>query len=228
MKQVLHAPAHGIISGKQDSDTIFAAYMEQKQRGLSLKSWKRSWYVLKRDFCLYQYRAPEDVVAQSAQPLPGFSVARLDKAAKEGGDREFVLKITHPSNKPIMLDCESDEHNATWHRHLSLAARATTEEDENAAAAAAATPLEEDEPLPTLPPTAPHSTFKSTRKVPTAPTEKVAGFVSPVELGTKIEVFDEKGASKETSLPLPVPQPRPAPRPRPNANSGGCGSVDLV
>ena len=219
MKQVLHAPAHGIISGKQDSDTIFAAYMEQKQRGLSLKSWKRSWYVLKTDFCLYQYRAPEDVVAQSAQPLPGFSVAKIEKSAKEAGDRDFVLKITHPSNKPIMLGCESDEHHSTWFRHLSLAARATTAEDEDAAAAAV--PLAEDDPLPLLPPTTPGSASISTSNFATtqisqSPLTEVA---CPAEIGTNTAFVDAKvRVTKGTSSPSPIPQPRPLPRSRPTVD----------
>ena len=222
MKQVLHAPAHGIISGKQDNDIIFAASMEQKQRGLSLKSWKRSWYVLKRDFCLYQYRAPEDVVAQSGQPLPGFAVTKLEKDAKEGGDREFVLKITHPSNKPMMLGCESEEHLDTWYLHLSLATRATTEEDEDATATAAAGPAEEDEPLPTLPPAKVGSVNNPTRQS-TAASPSAGARSSPTTRPSG------DGRNVGAAVSPPVPKPRPSPRPRPTGSSNNDGgSVDLV
>ena len=51
-KQALHVAAHGMLS--QDNQTIMSGYMHQKQAGM-FQSWKRSWFVLKRDFCLYQY-----------------------------------------------------------------------------------------------------------------------------------------------------------------------------
>ena len=69
-KSALHVAAAGISSTDKDKDIIISGHMKIKQAGL-FSSWKRSWFVLKRDFCLYQYLRPEDVVAQNSIPLPG-------------------------------------------------------------------------------------------------------------------------------------------------------------
>jgi hypothetical protein len=194
-QNVLNAPAHGIISGKQDSDTIFSANMGQKKYGL-LKSYKRFWYVLKRDFCLYQYRAPEDVVAQSALPFPGFSVEQTEKGAP-GIDRDFVIRVTHPSQKPMLLDCDNEGNFDMWFKHLDLATRASIE-DVSADEADG-----EDEALPDLP------ADDASPQRPSSPAIDIIADAT-TDFDTAAEGGEAKGSGGGSTLaPSYRPQPRP-------------------
>lgn len=116
-KSALKQAAKGF---QRDRGAMMAGYLSVRQ---GKKTYKRFWYVLMQDFCLYQYRRPEDVVAVSSLPLPGYAVQMHPKGTL-GVDRDYVLAVCHPSLKPAYFDTESEAFCEEWLKVLSSATRA--------------------------------------------------------------------------------------------------------
>jgi hypothetical protein len=102
-----HTQAAQGIFGDKDDEIMYAEYMYLRTQGTFTKKWKRWWFVLKRDFCLYQYVGPEDPAAKQAYPLPGASVETV--ANGKEADRDHAIKIVHiaRAKHPMYFDCES-------------------------------------------------------------------------------------------------------------------------
>lgn len=119
-KQTLIEAAHGV--SKDDREIVMAGYLLVKQSGM-LKSWKRHWFVLKRDFCLFAYKAPEDVVALFSLPLPGYSITSSEEATMKV-DKENSWIMNHAVSKPVSYSAETDFLKDEWIKHLTAATKA--------------------------------------------------------------------------------------------------------
>eukprot|EP00051_Salpingoeca_urceolata_P027192 m.480365 g.480365 ORF g.480365 m.480365 type:complete len:1010 (+) comp21809_c0_seq1:681-3710(+) len=105
-------------------------------------AWKRRWFVLKTDFVLYEYKAPEDIVAKNTVPLPGNTVMLPEKS--DHVDREFAFKIQHKgANRKIVFAAESADQQEQWIRACDLASKAQFDDDMLPMSV-----LEEDDELP--------------------------------------------------------------------------------
>jgi hypothetical protein len=73
-----------------------------------LKVWQRKWFVLKNNGGLFAFRAAEDIVPVSSTPLVGFTLVECVGDEKDK-DKEFVFRLEHPSQKPLLFAAESIE-----------------------------------------------------------------------------------------------------------------------
>lgn len=69
--------AGGLEEDGTTRKNIICGYLQEQQG--PLRRWQRRWYVLKDDMALYSYKAPEDPVACSTLPLPGYSAEAYTK-----------------------------------------------------------------------------------------------------------------------------------------------------
>jgi hypothetical protein len=89
----------GILDLKgYEEDTIKGGYV-LSQDG---RKWNRLWYQLKQDFCLYKFRAHEDIKAISALPLPGYIV--------KSDPETCTITLTHPSSNKKLSDTFKPEN----------------------------------------------------------------------------------------------------------------------
>jgi FYVE/RhoGEF/PH domain-containing protein 5/6 len=83
----------GILDLKgYEEDTIKGGYV----LSLDGRKWSRLWYQLKQDFCLYKFRAHEDIKAMSSLPLPGY-IVNADQVT-------HTITLIHPSEKKELSD----------------------------------------------------------------------------------------------------------------------------
>ncbi len=69
--------------------------------------WQRKWFVLRTNFCLYAYRAPDDVIATASIPLISYAVA--EATPLDGLDREFCFKLEHTGTKTLCFSADTKE-----------------------------------------------------------------------------------------------------------------------
>lgn len=62
--------------------------------GLKPKHWKRRFFVLTDDNCLYYFKSPKDVSALGLILLPSYTVTTASKSESVGG-RQFAFKVMH-------------------------------------------------------------------------------------------------------------------------------------
>ena len=118
---ILHSAANGMKGSK---DTIFSGFLLRKTGLLGSK--KKSWYVLKRDFVVYSYAAPEDIVATETLPMPG----RVVKADGKGSATVFTIAMPTGGSKTqkMVLEADSAESTKRWIECLDKASRAEAAE----------------------------------------------------------------------------------------------------
>eukprot|EP00041_Stephanoeca_diplocostata_P028296 m.797863 g.797863 ORF g.797863 m.797863 type:complete len:1192 (-) comp23348_c0_seq1:286-3861(-) len=125
---VLDTAAKGI---KGDQEILFSGYLTHN-KSATRKSSKRSWFVLKRDFALYKFRAPEDVAAVTSLPLPGNTVSVV-AADRRGSASSWMFVIRHPHTKPMHLEADSEEQRDAWVKVLAAASVLETLDDKTPA-----------------------------------------------------------------------------------------------
>lgn len=91
-----------------------SAQMSGYLRMLVRRSWRRGWFVLK-DRVLYEYRAPQDVLALYSLPVLGYQVDPINKD-REVSDLDDCLafQLTHPNQPPLVFQTDSPYMAEKW------------------------------------------------------------------------------------------------------------------
>lgn len=60
--------------------------------GFKLRSWKRRYFVLTDDNCLFYFKSPKEMSALGMILLPSYTITKTDKA-ENPGNRQFSFKV---------------------------------------------------------------------------------------------------------------------------------------
>eukprot|EP00039_Didymoeca_costata_P015190 m.254297 g.254297 ORF g.254297 m.254297 type:complete len:767 (-) comp16170_c2_seq1:2644-4944(-) len=91
--------------------------------GLKLKHWKRRFFVLTDDNCLYYFKSPKDMSALGMILLPSYTITLADKADNVGG-RAFAFKAFNrfkDGDRQYVFAAESEQEMKVWMNVMSLA-----------------------------------------------------------------------------------------------------------
>lgn len=88
----------------QVSASDASAQMSGYLRMLVRRSWRRGWFVLK-DRVIYEYRAPQDVLALYSLPVLGYQVDPINKVSMPHMPYHLVLALLQhmPLYPPFLL-----------------------------------------------------------------------------------------------------------------------------
>jgi len=87
------------------------------KQGDSIKTWKKRWFVLTKDFRLSYYKSPEDSEAIGSVPMPSYVIRPTNEVNKP-----FAFKASHAGMRTYFFVAESEQHMNSWVTALTLAA----------------------------------------------------------------------------------------------------------
>eukprot|EP00049_Salpingoeca_infusionum_P000510 m.40372 g.40372 ORF g.40372 m.40372 type:complete len:809 (+) comp10434_c1_seq1:87-2513(+) len=103
--------------------TVTAGYLWKTGSGKYLKNWKRRYFVLTDDNCLYYFKSPKEMAALGMILLPSYTITKTDKS--DGvGSRQFTFKAfnrEHPEARTYIFAAEDERDMRTWMNVMSLA-----------------------------------------------------------------------------------------------------------
>jgi len=87
------------------------------KQGDMVKNWKKRWFVLCKDFCLYYYKSHEDKEAIGKILLPSYTIKPTNEINKP-----FAFKASHPGMRTYFFLADSDLSMQRWINALTLVA----------------------------------------------------------------------------------------------------------
>jgi hypothetical protein len=91
--------------------------------GLKMKHWKRRYFALTDDNCLYYFKSPKDLQALGMVLLPSYTVTTASKSETVGG-RPFAFKVFNrvkDGERKYIFAAETEEEMKVWMNVMSLA-----------------------------------------------------------------------------------------------------------
>jgi hypothetical protein len=89
-----------------------------------LKNWRRRWFVLKHDHCLYYYKTQTDKDPLGAILLHNYTITKAPEI-----NRKHVFKATKYGQRTYYFQSDTDEDMNRWASAMSSAAMATAKAD---------------------------------------------------------------------------------------------------
>ncbi|KJE90709.1 hypothetical protein, variant [Capsaspora owczarzaki ATCC 30864] len=112
-------PAIIVAAGQLDNPDFSGWLAKQGGSGLTLKNWRRRWFILK-DFCLYYYKSPEDQECLGKIVLPSYIISPVNSEDKVS--RKHAFKAHHPGMRTYWFAGDTVEHMKQWMTAMSFAA----------------------------------------------------------------------------------------------------------
>ncbi|PIK58152.1 hypothetical protein BSL78_04952 [Apostichopus japonicus] len=103
---------------------IKTGYMHKLGGQGMLKNWKKRWFVLKHDGCLYYYKTQEDVDPLGAVVLTNYTLVRARDAGKS-----HSFKITKYKARTYYFYTENESEMSSWAKAITEAAQKKTNAD---------------------------------------------------------------------------------------------------
>eukprot|EP01147_Barroeca_monosierra_P004399 gene4399-6671_t len=91
--------------------------------GFKLRSWKRRYFVLTDDNCLFYFKSPKEMSALGMILLPSYTITKTDKA-ENPGNRQFSFKAfdrQHENARKYIFAAETESDMKKWMNVMSLA-----------------------------------------------------------------------------------------------------------
>ncbi|EGD73140.1 hypothetical protein PTSG_04853 [Salpingoeca rosetta] len=91
--------------------------------GFKLRSWKRRYFVLTDDNCLYYFKSPKEMSALGMILLPSYTITKADKS-ENPGNRQFAFKAfnrEHEEARKYIFSAETESDMKKWMNVMSLA-----------------------------------------------------------------------------------------------------------
>lgn len=95
---------------------MVTGYLMKQTSAILFKSWKRRFFILRRDNCLYYYKTEKDNDPLGAMPLTGYTVSR------HGDPNKFGFKAGKFDNRTYYFMADTREEMAKWVGALNEAA----------------------------------------------------------------------------------------------------------
>lgn len=108
---------------------IFTGWLTKQ--GDSIKTWKKRWFVLTKDFCLGYFKSPEDTEPIGKILLPSYSIKPSPETNKP-----YVFKASHSGMRTYFFMAESEFMMNRWISVLTLAANGELPDVESARSSA--------------------------------------------------------------------------------------------
>ncbi|KAK3102316.1 hypothetical protein FSP39_010422, partial [Pinctada imbricata] len=109
--------ARKILQKKANEPSVLSGYLQKStDRG---KTWCRRWFVVSKEFALYEFKAHQDICALSTLPLPGYDVN------KNMENMDCVLSLYHQQKRDevVLFKAETPESKDRWADVLSKVAQ---------------------------------------------------------------------------------------------------------
>ncbi|XP_072175941.1 uncharacterized protein [Diadema setosum] len=103
---------------------IMSGFMHRLASTGVIKQWRRRWFVLKHDNCLYYYKTEQDILPQGAIVLQNYTVTKARDAGKQ-----FSFKLTKVGARTHYFYTGSDEEMSRWGKAISEAANPERKSD---------------------------------------------------------------------------------------------------
>ncbi|XP_071479940.1 uncharacterized protein [Diadema antillarum] len=103
---------------------IMSGFMHRQASTGVIKQWRRRWFVLKHDNCLYYYKTETDILPQGAIVLQNYTVTKARDAGKQ-----FSFKLTKVGARTHYFYTSSDEEMSRWGKAISEAANPERKSD---------------------------------------------------------------------------------------------------
>ena len=107
-----------------ESSTVTSGYLwKVGGSGLKMKHWKRRFFVLTDDNCIYYFKSQKEMSALGMIMLPSYTITVLDKSDNVG-NRPFAWKAFNrlrDGDRQFVFAAESQEEMKTWMNVMSLA-----------------------------------------------------------------------------------------------------------
>eukprot|EP00043_Microstomoeca_roanoka_P017841 m.187570 g.187570 ORF g.187570 m.187570 type:complete len:803 (-) comp16714_c0_seq3:1065-3473(-) len=91
--------------------------------GFKLRSWKRRYFVLTDDNCLYYFKSPKEMSALGLILLPSYTITKADKN-ENPGNRQYAFKAfnrEHEEARKYIFAAETESDMKKWMNVMSLA-----------------------------------------------------------------------------------------------------------
>lgn len=89
---------------------------------MKLKNWKRRYFVLTDDNCLYYFKSPKDMAAQGLIMLPSYTITKTDRSDNAGKPYSFkAYNRQNAAARKYIFAAEDEREMKTWMNVMSLA-----------------------------------------------------------------------------------------------------------
>ncbi|XP_041466480.1 protein piccolo-like [Lytechinus variegatus] len=101
----------------RSDQTIMSGYMHKLASTGMIKQWRKRWFVLKHDHCLYYYKTEDDILPQGAIVLQNYTVTKARDAGKQ-----FSFKLTKEGARTYVFYTSNEEERSSWGKAINDAA----------------------------------------------------------------------------------------------------------
>ncbi|XP_033640520.1 uncharacterized protein LOC117300807 isoform X1 [Asterias rubens] len=97
---------------------VMSGYLHKLGGAGMIRTWKKRWFVLKHDNCLYYYKTEEDVEPLGAIVLCNYTVVKARDVGKA-----FAFKLTKCKARTYYFYTVTEEETSRWAKHITEAAK---------------------------------------------------------------------------------------------------------
>ncbi|XP_030830180.1 titin homolog [Strongylocentrotus purpuratus] len=108
----------------QGDHTIMSGFMHKMANAGPIKQWRKRWFVLKHDNCLYFYKTENDKLPQGAIVLQNYTVTKARDAGKQ-----FSFKLTKEGARTYVFYTANEEEMSSWGKAINDAANPSHKTD---------------------------------------------------------------------------------------------------
>ena len=113
----------------KDDDEIFSGYLNRKSPSLISSNvsneslcWKKRWFVLRPDYCLYWYNQPKTIDPLGVINLQNCTITLIPPSTVNHCENRYTLRIDKMDGPSNYLSTTVEENAQRWLQHLSSAA----------------------------------------------------------------------------------------------------------
>ncbi|XP_015780990.1 uncharacterized protein LOC107359058 [Tetranychus urticae] len=113
----------------KDDDEIFSGYLNRKSPSLMSSNvsneslcWKKRWFVLRPDYCLYWYNQPKTIDPLGVINLQNCTITLIPPSTVNHCENRYLLRIDKMDGPSNYLSTTVEENAQRWLQHLSSAA----------------------------------------------------------------------------------------------------------